>query len=99
MPAGGTNGICAAGSLKYTAAFYIGQDLSIISCEYDEQLYLLSGTPNSPDVTIISNTANKMSAGANGLWNYNDNGDICKPPSCTDAPTFNPTKTPIDNPS
>eukprot|EP01084_Bolivina_argentea_P164308 285665_1 len=70
------------GSLIYTAAFYIGNERSIISCQNDEQIYLLSGTPGSPTVTIISNT--DLDAGANGLWNYNDNGDICKPPSCTD---------------
>eukprot|EP01084_Bolivina_argentea_P164300 285654_1 len=103
IPTGGTDmsgdaGLCGgSGSLMYTAAFYIGNERSIISCPNDNQVYLLSGTPGSPTVTIISNT--DLDAGANGLWNYNDNGDICKPPSCTDAPTFNPTKTPTDNPS
>eukprot|EP01084_Bolivina_argentea_P192556 330529_1 len=47
MPAGGTGGICGAGALVYSAAFYIGNERSIISCQKDEQVYLLSGTPNS----------------------------------------------------
>eukprot|EP01084_Bolivina_argentea_P240841 404473_1 len=102
----GGAGICAFASLKYTAAFYIGNERSIISCQKDEQVYLLSGTPNSAAVTIIANTEQivngptKMSGGAVGLWNYKDNGDICKSPRCTtNAPTYDPTTTPSAQPS
>eukprot|EP01084_Bolivina_argentea_P304287 525460_1 len=93
----GSTGVCGDKSSIYTAAFYIGNERSIISCVNDNtKVYLLSGTHvSSPLVTGIPNTPTK----ADGLWNYNDDNIICKSPLCTEAPTSYPTTIPSAQPS
>eukprot|EP01084_Bolivina_argentea_P148201 259144_1 len=81
------------------AVTYIGNEVSLISCRAESNtLLLLQGTPYNPAVTVLSGST--INSYAFGIFNYNEDGSICKPQSCTNAPTHQlPSRSPSNHPT